>query len=130
MKTKLFYLVALAIIASFSLTASLFRMHAAARELPTKGRASWYGEEFRGKIQANGYPFDPDALTCASYDYPLGTKLWVQNVANGKTVEVVVTDRGPARKLKRILDLSRAAFASIADPKDGIINVRIIHTYR
>lgn len=130
MKTKLFYLGALAVIASFSLTASLFRLRATARVFPTEGRASWYGEEFRGRKMANGEPFNPQAFTCASYDFPLGTKLWVQNVVNGKIVEVVVSDRGPSRRLNRVLDLSSGAFSEIADLKDGVINIRIVHHYQ
>ena len=94
-----------------------------------EGRASWYGAAFAGKPMANGQPFDPQGFTCASWDYPLGTRLWVRNKANGKTVEVTVTDRGPAKRLHRILDLSEAAFSALADPKLGVITVEVIHAY-
>jgi rare lipoprotein A (peptidoglycan hydrolase) len=77
-----------------------------------RGRASWYGEEYRGRPMADrGRPFDPQALTCASWDYDLGTIL---EVTSGKhVVHVVVTDRGPS--LERVedgvvIDLSRRAF--------------------
>jgi len=87
--------------------------------------ASWYGEELRGRPMANGKPFDPDAFTTASWDHPLGTRLRV-TASNGNTVTVVVTDRGPAKRLLaqgRVLDLSKAAFTKLADPRVGIVSL-------
>lgn len=73
---------------------------------------------------ANGKPFDKNQLTCASWNYPLGTKLTVTH--GEKSVQVTVTDRGPNKRLKgRIIDLSQAAFQELADPKLGLISVRI-----
>lgn len=89
------------------------------------GIASWYGPECHGKLMANGQPFDMNALTCASWHHPFGTKLRVTNISNGRAVVVTVTDRGPAKRLKRAIDLSRAAFESIADLKVGLITVQI-----
>ena len=88
--------------------------------------ASWMGEELRDKKMANGKPFDPDKLTCASWDVPLGTKLLI--VRHAKEVIVTVTDRGPAWKLYRKgrkLDLSRAAFKRLAPLEKGVIRIRI-----
>ena len=91
------------------------------------GTASWYGEELRGRAMANGKPFNPDAMTCASWNYPLGTKLDVQHVAAGitNTVRVTVTDRGPNKRLGRVIDLSKAAFAKLAENKRGLITVQV-----
>jgi rare lipoprotein A len=91
--------------------------------------ASWYGEEHRGLPMANRQPFDPDALTCASWFHPLGTRLTITR-ADGLpgSVEVVVTDRGPHRRLVRqgrLVDLSRAAFARIEGLEMGLVEVRI-----
>jgi rare lipoprotein A len=72
------------------------------------GIASWYGKREAGKEMANGHPFDPNKLTCASRTYPFGTRLRVTYPTTGKSVIVVVTDRGPWIK-GRILDLSEAA---------------------
>lgn len=83
--------------------------------------ASWYGEQHRGLTTASGEPFDPDAMTAAAWDYPFGTTLEV--VYQGTTVEVVVTDRGPAHRLGRCLDLSEAAFAVLAPTGAGLIDV-------
>jgi rare lipoprotein A len=85
--------------------------------------ASWYGEKHRGRITASGQRFNPDRLTAASWKHPLGTRLLVTH--GGRSVRVVVNDRGPARRLKREIDLSRAAFARLADPDRGLIRVKI-----
>jgi rare lipoprotein A len=90
------------------------------------GKASWYGEKYRGKETASGELFDPDALTCASWDYPFGTRLEVRH--GRRRVIVTVNDQGPAPELYqqgRILDLSRAAFARLADLTLGVIDVEV-----
>lgn len=90
-------------------------------------RATWYGGLERGKLMANGHPFNPDALTAASWNYPLGSKLKV--VYGKKSVLVEVTDRGGARaflQFGKVVDLSRAAFASLEKPAAGSIRVKII----
>jgi rare lipoprotein A len=69
--------------------------------------SSWYGAECEGRLMANGKPFVPSALTCASWDYPFGTQLRI--VHNARSIKVTVTDRGPAKRLYRKgrrLDLS------------------------
>ncbi len=98
--------------------------------------ASWYGTKYHGKPTASGEVYDKEALTCASNTLALGDVITVTNAANGKSVTVTVNDRGPftmdrkgvaIRPLKphpsRGLDLSRAAFAKIADTDTGIIKV-------
>jgi rare lipoprotein A len=90
-------------------------------------RVTWYGDSLRGKRMANGHPFDPDALTAASWNYPLGSRLKV--VYGRKTVRVAVTDRGGARafmQFGKTVDLSRAAFAQLAQPAMGTLPVKII----
>lgn len=90
------------------------------------GQASYYGNECSGKLMANNHPFDPNQYTCASWFYPLNTLLKVTNLENNKSVIVVVTDRGPAKRLVekgRVIDLSEASFAKIG--KLGLINVTI-----
>jgi rare lipoprotein A len=89
------------------------------------GKASWYGEPYRGSRMANGRPFDPDALTCASWHWPLGTQIRVTH--RQRSVVVTVTDRGPNRRYPdRIVDLSRAAFARLAHPDVGLIEVTAV----
>ena len=85
--------------------------------------ASWYGEEHRGRPMANGRPFNPDALTVASWRYGFGTRLRVSH--GPRSVVVTVTDRGPALWTGAQLDLSRAAFARLAPTKWGRVEVRV-----
>ena len=90
---------------------------------PLTGIASWYGKEKAGQIMANRHPFDPEAMTCATYAYPLGTTLRV--VAGHRSIRVLVTDRGPAQRLGRLIDLSRHAFAQLAPLNVGLITVTV-----
>jgi len=73
------------------------------------GIASWYGKQHQGRKMANGQKFDRRKLTAACWWFPLGTVVRVVNVENGKAVTVTITDRGPNRRLNRVLDLSEAA---------------------
>ena len=92
------------------------------------GKASWYGYEWttgkRGTM-ANGRKFNPRAFSAASYDYPLGTVLEVTNQANGKRIAVMVTDRGPAKRLGRLLDLSEAAATALDYHRAGVTTVAV-----
>lgn len=88
-----------------------------------RGKAAYYGDGYRGKLMANGKRFDPDARTCASFAFPLGTVLRVRSLRTGRAVNVTVTDRGPAARLGRLVDLSQRAFADIAPLGWGVIDV-------
>jgi rare lipoprotein A len=108
---------------------------AATKESPANGHASWYGEELRGKLMANGKRFDPRKMTAASWFYPLGTKVRVtlRDPAYSRdhayhSVIVTITDRGPALDLVRngrIIDLGQAAFEKLAAPELGLIPIQV-----
>ena len=102
----------------------------------SEGIASWYS------VEACHYNPDPSCPTAsgkslyalesqsidfaASWNYSLGTKIRVTNISNGKSVEVIILDRGPSKKLKdRIIDLSKSAFFKIANPKRGLCRVKV-----
>jgi rare lipoprotein A len=87
------------------------------------GTASWYGAQHQGRKMANGKRFDRHKLTAASWYFPLGTKLRVENVKNGESVVVTVTDRGPNLRLHRILDLSQAAAERLGYVGEGLTPV-------
>lgn len=91
---------------------------------PTTGRASWYGAAFAGKSTASGEPFDPTAFTAAHPTYAFGTCVKVEAVANGRTVEVRINDRGPFVK-DRIIDLSEAAARALGLIEAGVGEVRL-----
>ena len=91
-----------------------------------EGEASYYGEKFHGKGTASGEVFDASKFTAAHRTLPFGTWLRVRNLTNGKETYVRVNDRGPyAGGDNRIIDLSKAAFESIASLSSGLINVSI-----
>lgn len=91
-----------------------------------QGLAFWYGGgEKLNKYTASGEVFDPEGLTAASWDHPLGTYLKVTNLVSGYEVIVKINDRGPARRLGRLIDLSRRAFSEIAPLKEGLIKVKV-----
>lgn len=98
---------------------------------PQKGFASWYGEELRGNLMANGKPFDPGKLTAASWFFPLGTRVRVTIRSaefEPRSVLVTITDRGPSKRLVkqgRVIDLGLAAFQKIAEPDLGLVEVTV-----
>src|SRR5512140_3755368 len=59
------------------------------------GTASWYGYPYHGRKAANGEIYDMEKLTAAHRTLPFETWLRVVNLANGKSVVVRITDRGP-----------------------------------
>lgn len=89
-----------------------------------EGIASWYGEDFNGRLTASGEVYDMFAYTAAHKTLPLGTVVKVHNLDNGKTVEVRVNDRGPYVK-GRIIDLSRTAGRAIGMREAGTAQVKL-----
>jgi 3D (Asp-Asp-Asp) domain-containing protein len=73
-----------------------------------RGEASWYGDAFHGKLTASGEIYDQHEFTAAHRMLPLGTLVRVTNARNGRSVDVVINDRGPFIA-GRIIDLSFAA---------------------
>jgi rare lipoprotein A len=89
-----------------------------------QGPASWYGADHQGRLTASGVRFDMNRLTAAHRQLPFGTRLEVTNLANGRTVTVVVNDRGPYVG-RRIVDLSRKAADDLGFVRQGVTRVRI-----
>src|SRR5262244_3273566 len=88
------------------------------------GIGSWYGPGFHGKATASGVIYDQNDLTAAHQTLPLGTRILVTNLDNGRSLELTVNDRGPFAK-GRILDLSYASAQALAAVGPGTIPVRI-----
>ena len=89
-----------------------------------EGTASWYGEDFNGRLTANGEVYDMYNFTAAHKTLPLGTVVKVTDLENGKTVEVRINDRGPYVK-GRIIDLSRTAGRAIGMRESGTARVKL-----
>ena len=88
------------------------------------GLASYYARILNHRKTASGERFDNNAMTAAHKTLPFGTEVKVTNLDNGKSVTVIINDRGPFVK-GRIIDLSRAAFSQIADHDKGVAKVEI-----
>jgi rare lipoprotein A len=73
-----------------------------------RGEASYYHHSLEGRPTASGTPYRGARLTAAHRTLPLGSKLRVTNVRNGRSVVVEVNDRGPFHG-RRVIDLSQAA---------------------
>ncbi len=86
--------------------------------------ASQYGvgDGYHGKRTANGERFNTYALTAAHRTRRFGSHVMVTNKANGRSVRVRITDRGPFIK-GRCIDLSRAAANAIG--MGGIARVTV-----
>jgi rare lipoprotein A len=72
-----------------------------------KGTASWYGAE-SGNRTASGARFNPQALSAAHKTLPIPSTVRVTNLRNGRSVEVLINDRGPFYR-NRLIDLSQGA---------------------
>jgi rare lipoprotein A len=88
------------------------------------GNASWYGHEFGNRRTASGERFDPTDLTGAHRTLPLGTRVRVTNLRNGRSVLLTITDRGPFRRLREI-DVSLGAARLLGMVQRGIERVLI-----
>jgi rare lipoprotein A len=88
------------------------------------GQASFYANKFHGRKTASGEIFDQKKLTCACNVLPLGTWIKVTNLRNGRTVVVKTNDRLHP-KMKRIVDLTRAAATKLGFISSGLTRVKI-----
>ncbi len=77
------------------------------------GVATWYHTPWSG-------------LTAAHLTLPFGTRVTVTDLDSGRSVVVVINDRGPYGDSARIIDLSPAAFEALGHSLSrGVLNVRI-----
>jgi rare lipoprotein A (peptidoglycan hydrolase) len=88
------------------------------------GYASWYGGERNGQSTASGGRFDMYDLTAAHRTLPLDSRARVTNMANGRSVTVRITDRGPSRH-GRIIDLSQSAAEELGMRNSGVARVHV-----
>lgn len=114
-------LIGLAMSACTCLPKGQAELDVGARQL---GLASWYGEPFHGWQTASGEIYDMEAMTSAHRTLPLGTRVRVTNLGNGKHVHVRINDRGPYAK-GRILDLSYGAAKELEMVDTGVAAVHV-----
>jgi rare lipoprotein A len=88
------------------------------------GLASWYGDDFHGRMTANGEIFDSAALSAAHPTLPLPTYVRVTNLDNGASVIVRVNDRGPFSR-DRLIDVSERTAELLGFRRSGTARVRV-----
>ncbi|HEY9049315.1 MAG TPA: septal ring lytic transglycosylase RlpA family protein [Ohtaekwangia sp.] len=88
------------------------------------GKASFYADKFDGVSTASGEKYRHNKLTGAHKTLPFGTKVRITNLANNKSVEVTINDRGPWVE-GRIIDLSRAAAEELGFVNKGVADVKL-----
>ena len=89
-----------------------------------QGKLAWYGSKFAGRKTASGQRYDPNALTMAHKTLPFGTRVKVTNLANKRSVELRVNDRGP-KQADRIGDVSHAAAKRLGMVRAGVIDAEV-----
>ena len=105
--------------------------HSAARNhFVEEGLASWYGMSSKGRVYehgkatASGRPYDQNAMTAAHKTLPLGTRVKVTRTDTGRSIVVVINDRGPYIE-GRIIDLTLRGARILGYEHEGTAPVRI-----
>jgi rare lipoprotein A len=94
-----------------------------------EGMASWYGDDFHGRLTANGEIFDKEAVTAAHPTLPMPSYVRVTNLRNRKSVIVRVNDRGPFHS-DRVIDLSHKAADLLGFRQNGVARVKVEYVGR
>lgn len=90
-----------------------------------EGSATYYADTYQGRSTASGEPLDQNAFTAASRVLPLGVRATITYLANGKSVDVIINDRGPNVE-GRIVDLSKEAARRLEMTQEGVAPVRVV----
>jgi rare lipoprotein A len=94
-----------------------------------EGLASWYGDDFHGRLTANGEVFDMASLSAAHPTLPMPCYARVTNLSNGKSLIVRVNDRGPYHG-DRLMDVSSRAAELLEFKGNGVARVRVEYVGR
>jgi rare lipoprotein A len=89
-----------------------------------EGLASWYGEDFHGRLTANGEVYDMHTLSAAHPTLPMPCYARVTNLNNRRSVIVRINDRGPYHA-NREIDLSGKAAEVLGFRDRGLARVRV-----
>ena len=89
------------------------------RSYRNEGLASWYGDDFHGRLTANGEVYDMEAISAAHPTLPMPSYVRVTNLATRKSLIVRVNDRGPYHA-NREIDLSARAADLLGFRRHGI----------
>ena len=94
------------------------------RRLREEGTASWYGDEFHGRLTANGEVYDMEGISAAHPTMPLPSYARVTNLRSGRSLIVRVNDRGPYHG-DRVIDLSGKSADLLGFRGKGLSRVRV-----
>ena len=89
-----------------------------------EGIASFYADDFNGKLTYSGVIYNMYGVSAAHPSYPMGTIIRVTNLSNMKKVILEVNDRMPQHP-DRIIDLSLGAADALGMREDGLQKVKI-----
>jgi rare lipoprotein A len=89
-----------------------------------EGLASWYGDDFHGRLTANGEVYDMAAISAAHPTLPMPSYVRVTNLATRKSLIVRVNDRGPYHR-NREIDVSAKAAELLGFRQTGTARVRV-----
>lgn len=87
-------------------------------------KASYQGSGTSGHRTASGEPYNPNGLTAASRNLPIGSTVEVTNPATGRSVKVLINDRGPFVH-GRSLDLSKRAAEKVGITHKGVARLKV-----
>ncbi|MFY7952793.1 MAG: septal ring lytic transglycosylase RlpA family protein, partial [Armatimonadaceae bacterium] len=93
------------------------------------GVASWYGDDFHGRLTANGEVYDMYDISAAHPTMPLPSYARVTNLENGYSLVVRVNDRGPYHR-GRVIDLSGRAADLLDLRHSGTAQVKVEYVGR
>jgi rare lipoprotein A len=93
------------------------------------GLASWYGDDFHGRLTANREVFDHNGISAAHTTMPLPSYARVTNLSNGRSLIVRVNDRGPYHG-NRIIDVSTRAADLLGFRTSGTAWVKVEYVGR
>ena len=94
-----------------------------------EGLASWYGDDFHGRLTANGEVFDMNSISAAHPTLPMPSYARGTNLANNKSIIVRVNDRGPYAR-NRLIDLSVRTAHLLDFHGNGVARVRVEYVGR
>ena len=89
-----------------------------------EGIASWYGEDFHGRMTANGEVYDMEAISAAHPTLPIPSYVRVTNLSNRRSIVARVNDRGPYHQ-GRLIDVSVRTARLLGFHDRGTTRVRV-----
>lgn len=89
------------------------------------GKASWYSTACNGgTTTASGKKLQNGAMTAAHRTLPFGTIVKVTNLANGKSVDCSISDRGPYIA-GRVIDVTVGVAEKLGFKGKGVTSVKV-----